>query len=144
LAWNLFITNAPPPRLGFAQAAKLYQLRWRIEIIFKSWKSHLGLAQLTTVGPRQIEPLLYALLILAVLLHASGARPPDSDAGPPARPLSLLRLAELFARFTPVVLLAQLPPLHLLAALHRQIHAHCRYDTRARRSYAQIKCTSLS
>jgi len=88
LAWNIFITNAPPQRLAFAQAAKLYQLRWRIEIIFKSWKSHLGLGQLATVGARQLEPLLYALLILAVLLHAGGARPPDTGAGQPARALS--------------------------------------------------------
>ncbi len=44
--WNLFLTNVPasiwPPKALVA----VYRLRWRIEIIFKTWKSHLGLHQL--------------------------------------------------------------------------------------------------
>jgi hypothetical protein len=44
--WNLFVTNVPvsiwPPKALVA----VYRLRWRIEIIFKNWKSHLGLHQL--------------------------------------------------------------------------------------------------
>ena len=46
--WNLFVTNVPvsiwPPKALVA----VYRLRWRIEIIFKTWKSHLGLHQLNS------------------------------------------------------------------------------------------------
>ena len=46
MGWNLFLTNVPaaiwPPKV----LAAIYRLRWRIEIIFKTWKSHLGLRQL--------------------------------------------------------------------------------------------------
>ena len=46
MGWNLFVTNVPvsiwPPKALVA----VYRLRWRIEIIFKTWKSHLGLHQL--------------------------------------------------------------------------------------------------
>jgi hypothetical protein len=43
LGWTLLITNVPrsiwPPKV----VAAIYRLRWRIEMIFKAWKSHLGL-----------------------------------------------------------------------------------------------------
>jgi hypothetical protein len=46
MGWNIFLTNVPvkvwPPKT----LAAVYRLRWRIEIVFKTWKSHLGLRQL--------------------------------------------------------------------------------------------------
>ena len=46
MGWNIFLTNVPvsiwPPKTLVA----VYRLRWRIEIIFKTWKSHLGLREL--------------------------------------------------------------------------------------------------
>jgi hypothetical protein len=46
MGWNLFLTDVSvstwPPETLIA----VYRLRWRIEIIFKTWKSHLGLRQL--------------------------------------------------------------------------------------------------
>jgi hypothetical protein len=144
LGWNIFITNAPPSRLSFAQAAELYRLRWRIEIIFKSWKSHLGLRELGPIGPRQVEPLLYGLLILAVLLHASSANLDSSRGTRPVHNLSLPRLAALFALFTQLLLLSHLPRSKLLALIKRQIQAHCRYETRHRSSYHGLKRAALS
>jgi len=43
--WNIFVTNVPRP----VWPAKFWRpstVRWRIEVIFKAWKSHLGLRQL--------------------------------------------------------------------------------------------------
>ena len=48
LAWNLFITNVPPTIWPTETVLKVYPLRWQIELIFKSWKSYLHLASLTT------------------------------------------------------------------------------------------------
>jgi len=46
MGWNIFLTNVSactwPPKTLVA----VYRLRWRIEIIFKTWKSHLGFRQL--------------------------------------------------------------------------------------------------
>ena len=39
LDWCIFITNAPRDMLEAKQVAKVYRFRWRIEIIFKVWKS---------------------------------------------------------------------------------------------------------
>lgn len=139
LAWNIFITNAPVSRLSYKLAAQLYRLRWRIETIFKSWKSHLGLRALGPIGRHQVEPLLYALLILAVLMHRSIPR------GETLRfdALSLSRLAALFALSIQLLVLSHLPRASLSHTLRKQIHAHCRYETRRRDSYAQLKTRVL-
>jgi hypothetical protein len=147
LSWYLFLTNAPAQRLPWAQARQLYGLRWRIETVFKSWKSHLGLLRFARVGRRQIEPLLYALLIVAVLLHVSwqpwlAARHPASGHSPPA--LSLLRLAGFFASGLAGWFAFHDPPVITNRALFQQLFAHCRYDHRRRPNYATVKTPPLS
>lgn len=43
LGWAIFITNVPLSTLPILDIWKIYTFRWRIEIIFKAWKSHLKL-----------------------------------------------------------------------------------------------------
>ena len=38
LGYSIFITNIEPVKCDAEQIRQLYRLRWRIEIIFKSWK----------------------------------------------------------------------------------------------------------
>lgn len=46
LKWNLFLTSVSTEVWTGPQVAQAYGLRWRIEMIFKTWKKHLNLAQL--------------------------------------------------------------------------------------------------
>ena len=46
LKWNLFLTSVSEQIWSPKQVVKAYAIRWRIEVIFKSWKSQLKLAQL--------------------------------------------------------------------------------------------------
>jgi hypothetical protein len=46
LGWNIFITNVPRAVWPAKALQPIYRLRWRIETIFKAWKSHLGFRQL--------------------------------------------------------------------------------------------------
>jgi len=39
LGWNIYFTNIPASILSAKEAFRIYGLRWRIEIIFKAWKS---------------------------------------------------------------------------------------------------------
>lgn len=136
LSWAIFLTNADSDLLPAPQAAQLYGLRWRIETLFKCWKSHLGLASLHTLGPRQIQCLLCSLLILAVLFHSSL---------PLANPsLSALKLAAFFRDFLlPLSLLLHGPPI-LSPSLASQILTHCAYEKRRRINYSQLKLFSLA
>lgn len=46
LGWMIFITNVDPKIWTFKHLMKAYRLRWRIEIIFKCWKSKFKVEQL--------------------------------------------------------------------------------------------------
>ena len=63
LGWNLFVSNVPRSVWPAKALQPIYRLRWRVEIIFKAWKSHLGLSQLNC----RTAPLL-SLSVLTKLL----------------------------------------------------------------------------
>jgi hypothetical protein len=76
MGWNLLLTNVSaslwPPKALVA----VYRLRWRIEITFKTWKSHLGLRHLNC----RTAPLL-ELSALTQLLFCALNRPTVRRAG---------------------------------------------------------------
>ena len=68
--WSLFITNADMEILPGEMLRTFYRLRWNVELIFKSWKSVLGMHR-TNVrkNPHRLKCELYAKLILATIVH---------------------------------------------------------------------------
>lgn len=68
LCWNIVITNAPEEMLPEGAVLELYRIRWQIEIVFKAWKSHLGLKNVAYGGKSQVECMLYGRLITITLL----------------------------------------------------------------------------
>jgi Transposase DDE domain len=70
MAWNLFITNVPPAIWPTATIVYVYPLRWQIELIFKSWKSYLHLASLTTKKEDPTLCYLYGRMLLILLNYA--------------------------------------------------------------------------
>ena len=69
MGWNIFVTNVsrevwPPQCLG-----PLYRLRWRIEMIFKSWKSHLGLRQFNARSACLLRLSVMTKLLFCVLVY---------------------------------------------------------------------------
>ena len=67
--WNVCITNLPTTLLTSAEAWVLLRSRWQIELLFKLWKSHGGLA--FSHGQRAARVLceVYAKLIGMVVQH---------------------------------------------------------------------------
>jgi len=70
MAWNLFITNVPPTIWPTPAIVHVYPLRWQIELIFKSWKSYLHLASLTTKKEDSTLCYLYGRMLLILLNYA--------------------------------------------------------------------------
>ena len=62
--WTIFLTTLPPEEGDFKTLLKLYGLRWRIEVIFKTWKSHLNFDSLHRVSEVELKTLLTARLLL--------------------------------------------------------------------------------
>jgi hypothetical protein len=67
MSWTIFISTIPKERAPFKQICKMYSLRWRIEIIFKAWKSHVGFAKCHDVSECQLRTFLIARLIMIVI-----------------------------------------------------------------------------
>lgn len=65
--FNVFITNAEANILNAEAVTQLYRLRWQIELIFKSWKSLLGIHKVKSVKIERFECQLVARFIWILL-----------------------------------------------------------------------------
>lgn len=137
LNWNILITNVPQSLLAASSLVELYTLRWRIEIVFKAWKSHFHLGQLTDVSLPQLQVVLLGKLIWIcwfsvhwTALAAQGIK------------VSLLKLAQWWSKFA--VLLC-LPAQKLRPqTLWDHLTYYCSYDKRKDRRNFLEKCEILS
>jgi hypothetical protein len=68
-AWNVCLTNLPPEWLRPAEAWVLLRARWQIELLFKLWKSHGGLAPTRGRRPARVLCEVYAKLVGMVVQH---------------------------------------------------------------------------
>ena len=138
LHWDVFITNVPDTIWTTTQALGVYAARWRIEIIFKSWKSGFHLAQTLRGSARQVEACLYAQLLLITLAHHAAALVRQTEPFASAPPLSILKYAQFWNSFGLMILASNLSPGPSLALVSALICRHCRLDKRKqRRNYLQ-------
>lgn len=63
MGWTIFLTSAPKA-VDFAGILRIYGLRWRIEVIFKTWKSHLSFESIHRVSDIGLRSILTMRLIL--------------------------------------------------------------------------------
>lgn len=67
LSWSIFITTISKEELTFEQIFNLYGLRWRIEIIFKSWKSNMSFSKIHNVSHIQLQIILISRFIMILI-----------------------------------------------------------------------------
>jgi len=65
--FSIFITNTDEKTLKAADVIELYHLRWQIELIFKNWKSLLGIHKVKAVKKERLECQLIARFIWILL-----------------------------------------------------------------------------
>jgi len=71
LGYEIYLTNVEQNILNTKQIAKLYGLRWHIEILFKSWKSYANFRRIFSkekMQPHRVIFSIYAMLILFVYI----------------------------------------------------------------------------
>jgi Transposase DDE domain len=66
MSWTIFITTIPQLSADFRKILMIYKLRWRIEIIFKIFKSHMSFSKVHNVSLHQLKILLTARFIMIV------------------------------------------------------------------------------
>jgi len=69
MSWNIFITTIMAKEVTVDIVFKLYALRWRIENIFKTWKSNFNFDKIHNVSEQQLNVLLRARLIMIVCIN---------------------------------------------------------------------------
>ena len=101
LGWALFVTNVPEEVWSAKEIAEIYGLRWRIEIVFKAWKSHFGITSYSrSASLYQIESLIYTRLISILLFHMAVYNPLCTQIDRQCRrKLSLLKLSAFFVNY---------------------------------------------
>lgn len=62
-AFNFLFTNIPQEEIGPQELYQLYSLRWQVEILFKTWKSHFHLDKVKKMKKERFECYLYGVLI---------------------------------------------------------------------------------
>jgi hypothetical protein len=141
LGWNIFVTNVPARVWSDNSLLCVYRLRWRIEMIFKAWKSHLGFRQLNCRTAALLRLSLMTKLLFCLLVCNFCHRLELLQAG--HHHVSLLRLAKVMGQCGCLISAAILDwsPEQWLAW---QLEKHVFYETRADRYNFYQVFTGLS
>lgn len=136
LGWNIFVTSVDRQTWPAQAIQPIYRLRWRIEIVFKAWKSHLGFRDLNCRSTALLRlslmtKLLFCVLVYQACNHLELLR---TD----TRHVSLLRLARICAECSALVAAAilELSPQEWLA---HHLNSHVFYEERKdRRNFYEM------
>ncbi len=70
MRYNIYLTSEDNAILNLSQIAQTYGLRWRIEIIFKTWKSNFHLQELIPcnimTSKERVESVVYLMLVFII------------------------------------------------------------------------------
>lgn len=67
MRFNLFISNIAADIMPNEKISILYKIRWQIELVFKCWKSHMGIDKLQKMKYERFSTILYAKLLLIII-----------------------------------------------------------------------------
>jgi len=137
LGWTILVTTVPAEQFSPDDLAGIYGLRWRIETLFKAWKSCFRIGKIPPYAsaPFAAALVLAGLLYVAVfqcLFQALQRQEPANQQS--LSPLKLASLVENLASIELQSIIQKLPDDRLInLTLY-----HCRYDRRKRKHYYQI------
>lgn len=137
LSYSIFITNIPSKQCNPEEITQLYKLRWRIEIIFKSWKSCFSLEKLIHRQCKNIirvNCIIYLMLLYIYLFHVIWWNYCETkiEKNHHQRQLSLLKMANFFRQhFVEIISIKSDKEIINL------IKTHCLYDQRKDRVNAK-------
>jgi hypothetical protein len=142
LSWSIFVTTISATVATFAELLAIYGIRWRIETIFKSWKSNMGFDKIHNVSKMQLDILLTARLAMIILTSHFMYRPLTTAIRKGyGRDLSLMKLTKYLVRnpdkLQEIILAVQggTGYRHVFDAIAK----YCTYDRRQRQNFADAE-----
>ena len=145
MSWTIFLTTIPRERASFRQILEIYGLRWRIETIFKTWKSELHMDCIHNVSANQLRVLLIARMIaLAACVRTVFHHARERIRKRYGKELSLIKTARFVAsgRTTVTAIDRALRQGKRTSQTLDSLARYCTYDSRKRRNFNQI-CEAL-
>lgn len=134
LGWNFFVTNVGPETWSVEEAIETYQLRWRIEIVFKALKSCFeGADKLENrqMSADRVRMMVYGWLIYSAPFIEPTAQYFARQMARRGRALSLMKYCQWLRVHYVEVLTSR-----RLAEFVEKVARHCVYDKRHdRRNY---------
>jgi hypothetical protein len=128
LDYSLFITTENEQVFTAKQIAQLYGWRWRIETIFKCWKSHFHLQTLIpqdrSITKARVLTIIYMVLIFIVIFQVYIYQCVMQQADQQSCSISLSKFCKYIANFVHFFFE------ETLNSLIPEILYHCRYDKR--------------
>jgi len=144
MGWTIFVTSLFSKDLGINDFLELYGLRWRIENIFKTWKSHFNFDKIHTVGENQLRLILLARFIAISLFYERIYVPLSRMVAKKSnKVLSLMKLMRYITwnfRAIPQLLKAACGCVKSLKIVEK----YCTYDKRKRLNYAEKELRILT
>jgi hypothetical protein len=144
MGWTIFLTSLTSKDLEINDFLELYGLRWRIENIFKTWKSHFNFDKIHVVGQKQLRLILMARFIAITLIYEKIYVPLSiMVAKRNNKVLSLMKLMRYINwnfKAIPLLLKAACGSIANL----RIVEKYCTYDKRKRLNYAEKEIRILT
>jgi hypothetical protein len=144
LGWTIFITSLTDSEITIDDFVELYGLRWKIETIFKTWKSHLSFDKIQSVSEIQLRLILLARFIAITLLYEKIYAPLLQKVYQESRNiLSLMKLMRYISRnfkAIPQLLNAVSGSVKCL----RIVEQYCLYDKRKRLNFIEKELKILT
>ncbi|MGE5351349.1 MAG: IS4 family transposase [Acidobacteriota bacterium] len=98
LGWDILITNCPKAMLSRKDVLYLYGLRFRIEVIFKSWKSYFKIKDALEYKTKlAVEIYIYCMLIFIILFQVSFLKYLEKTGHSEEEIISLLKYSKFIA-----------------------------------------------
>jgi hypothetical protein len=137
MSWTIMLTTVLETAVSFDHILRLYGLRWRIENIFKTWKSNFSFAKLHRVSDCQFRCLVLARLLVVTLLFRAAFTPLcHTVRKQTGKDLSLMKFMRYATRHLGQVarLGSKAPPAEVINALSR----YCTYEKRKRATFMSL------
>jgi len=137
LGWEIFVTNVGCTIWDPLTIWKIYAIRWRIEIIFKAWKSHLSLDKIPQrVNQNELEVYIYAHLLNITFFHVFFDQLNHYMIKKHNRHVSMLKIAPLFDQIVNSIVLSSgsFNVEQETQLLEKAILKHCCYEKRKKRT----------
>lgn len=149
MSWTIFVTTISKGKADFVKVLALYGLRWRIETIFKSWKSNMEFAKVHRVSENQLRVLLTARFIMIVICMDIIFKPWSQRIRKKYnRELSMLKLFKYLKinpeKITEILSIISKPNKTIIKNIDEVLIRYCTYDKRKLLNFNQIALLTLS